>query len=886
MSTRDYTSVHTIKDFILNDVAPKYFDLDDISLLNVGNFGLITDVASTVAQDNFNTTSRYITEIIPGKSVLPEFVYAQAANYGINDIFSVCSSCNAMLFIREDHILNYGQKEGNYINYIIDSEMKVFIDDIPFSIPYDIKIRARYYNSTYNYNCTYMTSGINNSIAQLTYPYIKSFKTRISGQDTVYIGLNVKLYQYSRELVNRPIVNNSTLNIPFEEFEFDDSLCNFEVIYRDPTGTNETQLAKLLDNEPAINTPFCYYKMVDDGILRLSFTTNDIYFVPEYNSEIDVYLYKSLGKKGNFPVYTGDNIYVAGASNDVTRSYNNEVPLFCIMTGPASGGRDELTLDQLSLKTWEATLSLKSITTDEDLNRYFDSYTSLYDTKALFIRNRDDMANRSFACYTRIRDEDNIYPTNTLNVNVEFSNMGGYVPGQNRYILKPGKRIAYVDGSSTDAVILADDAPEQEMEYTTIALMSMELQPNNMTYYMNSIEKSVPAEYTYINEESIYQFIMKTFFISRNAVEGEERYHIKVILIPTDTNALATTVFVDEYSGNPVDITTLDEEVIMTNKIHPYLIADTQDGHYIPLEFVYNESSQETGYVFECYLDTNDIINSSTLEITNMISSQSGIPETCSLSISNPPFTVLVFYEEDVAIGHKYQYMIPDTIPYTLCNSFKPIADSYYLAYPLHLMNSTLKFLPSVTDPSGFRINVTSVPLFSRKFLLSEKCDTKNVLDQITAQHSYIESALDNITSNFSIYLRFFNTYGKSVIFSAGSDASLNRTFCSIKLGIKLFNGVDDDCFNDIKHTIKTYIEGINTSDESSINSISISQLTTKLHEEYSDKIDAIVFYSINDYDSSVQLITMTKKLDSAEFINTVPEFLTINTDDIILTTL
>ncbi len=887
---RDYSSTYNIKDFIVNDIAPKYFDVDDLSMLNVGLFGMVTDIGATTAQDNFNTTSRYITELIPGKSVLPEFIYAQAANYGIHDVFSTCASCDATLFIREDHILENGTKEGNYTNYYIDSDMKVYIDDVVFTIPYDIRIRTRYYNGTYNHNCTYYTNGLNNSMVKLDYPYIKCYKTRVSGTDTTYLALNVKLYQYNRRMISHRIVTNRTLNIPFFDIEFENMLCNFEVIYRSADGKKETQLIKILGNEPDLTRPFCYYDMVDENTFRISFTTNDVYFVPEYNSEIDIYIYETLGDRGNFPVYTGTNMYVAAKSNKLSMNYNNEIPLFCTMTSASTQGKSGFTLDELALKTWEATLSLKSRTTDEDLNRYFDSYTALYDTKALFIRTRDDFATREYACFTRIRDKNNIFPTNTLNLKLNFNNLGGYDSNKNKYILKPGTRIVYDGESATEAKILADDAPHQEMEYTTIALMSLELKPNNMMYYMNSVDKTIPSEYSYVNDESLYQFILKSFDISRNAVKGEDSYHIKVTLLPTDTSTLDSAIYEDNYAGTETyaDIDSeveVDEEVLFISKLHLYLYCDTADGNYIPLKFINEESSGETGFVFECYLDTNDMISTGTIEITNLISCESGVIETCSLDISDPAMKLLVFYEEKTKIGHIWGNDIPETEPYTLCNIFKPVEGKCYLAYPLTLMNSNIIFTQS-GDDAGFGMMINGVPLFGRDFLMSDKCDVRNVLTQITDQHTFLEGALDSLTTNFSIHLKFFNTYGKSRIFSTGKDTSLNRTYCSIHFGIKLFNGVDDDCFIDIKNTIKTYIEGLNTSDESSINEISVSQLMSILHTEYSEKIDAIIFYSINGYDSNVQLITMNKDLSAAENMKMVPEFLTINTEDIILTKL
>ena len=67
---------------------------------------------------------------------------------------------------------------------------------------------------------------------------------------------------------------------------------------------------------------------------------------------------------------------------------------------------------------------------------------------------------------------------------MNFSDLGGYDNNKNKYILKPGTRIVYDGESATEAKVLPSDAPHQEMEYTTIALMSLELKPNNMMYYM------------------------------------------------------------------------------------------------------------------------------------------------------------------------------------------------------------------------------------------------------------------------------------------------------------------------------------------------------------------------------------------------------------------
>ena len=887
---RDYSSIYNIKDFIMNDVAPKYFDMEDISKLNTGLFGMVTDIGATVAHDTFTTTSRYITELIPGKAVLPEFIYAHAANYAITDIFAKCAHCKAALMIREDHIIKYGEKDGNYINYYIDSDLVVYIDDVPFSIPYDIRIRSRYYNGKYNHNCTYSTNKLNNSIVQMEYPYLKSFKTRVVGQDVQYLAISIDLYQYTRRKVTEPIISNNVLNIPYLDFTFTDKLCNFEVMYHSPDGSSSYQLIKKLDNEPGVNNPFCYYKMVDDGTFRISFTTNDVYFTPEYNSEIDVYIYETLGDKGNFPIYNGTNVFVSADSSDPQRAYNKEVPLFCNMTSDSIDGSNGFTLAQLALLTWEATLSINARNTDQDLDRYFNSYTALYDTKALFIKSRDDFATREYACYTRIRDDINVFPTNTLNVNVGFEHMGGWDKDKNRYILKPGARIVYDGNSDVTARVIDNSEPEHDIEYTSVTLMSIELEPNNVMVYMNSIDKTVPVQYWYINERSMFQFIMRSLTIRRNAVIGEDAYHIKVTIVPTDISVLESTIYlengidaqVDDY-GNAIVDPEPDENTLEISKLSLYLYVQTADRHYIKLNYVESESSSDVGYVFEAYLKTNDVINSGTIEITNLTSTVTQVEETCSVSIDAPDIRILTFYEESTVMDHVYKDELPGMESSTLCNEFIPDVSEYYLAHPLTLIRSTMTFLPQNTEP-GFYLQFSQLPLFSRKFLLENSDNIKNVLDQVYYQHGFLQKSMENITSNFTIQMKLFNTYGKSRIFSISNGEKLNRTYCSISFYVKSYNGVDDSYFNDMKHTIKTYIEGLNITDdsgESGINSISVSQLQTLLHQTYEDQLDALIFKSINGYGSDIQLITMNKDLSKAENIKMVPEFLTINTNDI-----
>ena len=54
--------------------------------------------------------------------------------------------------------------------------------------------------------------------------------------------------------------------------------------------------------------PFCYYRMVNDNQLEISFPKN-IYFTPELNSEIQLEIFTSMGNDGNFDSFKGDLVF-------------------------------------------------------------------------------------------------------------------------------------------------------------------------------------------------------------------------------------------------------------------------------------------------------------------------------------------------------------------------------------------------------------------------------------------------------------------------------------------------------------------------------------------------------------------------------------------------
>ena len=887
---RDYTTIGSVKDFITTEIAPNYFpEIDNVSKLNVGLFGMITDIISTGIFDSMQVTSRYITEIIPGKSQLPEFIYAQANNFGITDLFAKCASCDALIIIKEADVINNGTIVGEYSDFYINSDAVFYIDNIPFSLPYDIRIRSKMINGVYNHYCTHRLN-VNNSIVKFSSPFIRCVKTHIVNETDAYLALSVKLYQYIKVTREESIVTNNALNMPYVEVNYSNQLGNFEVFYKGPTDNKYTQLSKFLETTPAVSSPFAYYKLVDEGIYRISFSNDDRYFTPEYNSDLRIVTFETLGKKGNFNVYSGDNIYVESA--------NDNVNIHCVMGTNSIGGDDAYTLDEVRRLTWEKQLTINSYTTDADLNAFFTLNYALYGTKALFIKTRDDFATRIFACYTRLKNDTNIFPTNTLDADVMLDKIDTTYQNINTYIIDAGSRFIYADEDTTSKCTIIgdnDDPPKDGIEYTNVAMISITTNPNTIAYYMNSIDKNILVEYTTLNDNALFQFIVKTLNFQRNAVNGEKRYKIAMTIVPADLTI--TSEAVDESSTAAADSSDIliDEAGTAEDTQVKFDLKKIKTFLYIPwielgahfLELKLDEtSSTNNNFVFVGELQTDDMVNDTRIQLVNVPHTNNGVLSGYrSVEMQNPNFKFLVFYNEDNdSVINTYENIIPGINGYTLCNEYTAAPDELYLAYPMSLIDSTVTFKEMDTDP-GYKFFVKNIPLFSREFLLDNE-NMKEVLTRLNDYYVFLNQVMLDITANFSLSLRFFNTYGRASTFTIsngqGKSTPLNRTHCDIWLSIKFIDRINYyDALTRIKYTIKQYIESMGEDNRTGINNISMSNLIKKLHDTYSSEIDYIIFNSINGYDSSYQYITMNYDLSATENNKLIPEYLTLSLDDI-----
>lgn len=458
--SKKYSSIYDIKTFATSDLVPKYFDKTLVNDFNIGLLGYSTELIANTTEDTFNTVATYMNEMFPNLAILPESIYNYGALFQLGQSFATPSQLTMFLFISEDDIIKYKtQKNTNnedIFYFYIDSDTIIDIEGMQFMPDYDIEISIKRYNipgedwiytAKYikdRYNTTY-----NNTISTITSdssPYIKL--TRITYNGIKYLALMITVQQVNRYTITEDVLANDVISNPTFEVTFDNKLANFEVFYKPSGSNNYVQLSKRMVGTVPIKDKFCYYKVVDENKLEISFTLRDGYFKPEFNSEIIIDYYTTLGSDGNFDLYTGNDIAVMPSSNKYM--YNNNISMFAVTQSSAVNGTDNLTLENLKNLVVESFSTVKSYTTENDLMMYFDNFNKIHNTRILFLKRRDDIFERLFSSFTIFESiTGDIFGTNTLNLEIPMPDDERDTPfdleldQDNLYVIKPGRIFTY-----------------------------------------------------------------------------------------------------------------------------------------------------------------------------------------------------------------------------------------------------------------------------------------------------------------------------------------------------------------------------------------------------------------------------------------------------------
>ncbi|HAB66112.1 MAG TPA: hypothetical protein DCE23_01970 [Firmicutes bacterium] len=865
MANKDYTSVYSIEDFMLNKIAPLYMDKKKISTMNIGLQGYVTHVLSDMSEDISNMVSAAQNESLPNTAKFPSTLYANAALYRIDKILARPAVLNILFLLREKDILSFSEVVDDMTVFKISGNTKMTIDNFTYMLEDDITISSYYYKGELIYIAKYDRI-YENDLSVDSSPYIRTM--RVEGPDGVYLALNVKVLQVNKSSTTLDLVGNKIIHFPKITVNYSNGLANFEVLYKPKGESKYTRLKKLLRDSPPITDPFCFYTFANSNEIQISFSSRDRYFTPEYNSELKIDTYTTSGASANFDSYMGTIESITVTFPNTNQGYKN-IKTYVIPQSGASGGRKQLSMDELKELVIKNFSTVCTIVTEHDLELHFNSIDELDNITMLFKKKRDDVI-RLFSAFSYYKDMNGtIMHTNTGNICVNKSDLPLLIDDVECSIIRPGSLFVYnnEDASSDDYTLrMIKDADvtndlttfDNRFIYTNPFLINVMHRPSNLVeVYLSDISQQFVVNYDYINEGSKDQFLCVDSWIVRNALRGSNTYSIFITLTPCN------------YLSK--DIVNIDNT--FNNNLKVKLIFDDgSDTLYADADF-YNFNAQNMP-VFRADITTDDYVSlSNKLRCGNLKKLSNNEYAIKLLPLDNLQFKICAFMKSDKEETHKYTN-IPDISNYKLCNIYSPIKDSIQLLVPFNCVRSSMTYMDPNTH--SYDLLLSEIPLFSAKDLQDE--DKHNyMINTLRKQYKFINETTGDLVNNYNIDLKFTGTYGKSRNFITEREDQLDRLNCSVTLDVFVFPGVDRELtLTKVESTIIDFFESLNITKD---NSIKLSNLIQYIDEI--EEVDYLRFGAINDYDPNVQVL-YNKTYDSDyNGINFIPEFVNIRKEDI-----
>lgn len=557
-NTRNYTNIASIKEDWINQIAPNYFDMENVNNYQLGIFGYINEVMANATEDAHHAINIARREFYPVAAEFKQSLYKMATLQNIDLPMVTPATTNAILIIPENEIMDRSTYSNGIYTCVIDDSMKIMADNIPFMLDYPIIIISKKSGNRWIHTSHYDIT-VSNSLNSTNNRYIVN-KT-IVANGVSYLLLAVSLRQVEVESISEIITKDATIDTATIDFTFNGDLASFEVFYKENDTSEEVQLKKVLRGGLIPQVPFCYYELLDDNLIRLTFPKN-AYFTPLFNSEIRMEVYTSMGENGNFDIFKGSLVCTM---NSERYPNNNTMTVTGQINGSCEGGLSKPTDEEFRREILAAYTTNNTITTSNDLQVYFNSIAEdlAYKNrnKIYFIKKRDDALIRLFGAYSLIKDTyDNVVPTNTVNVEIKKSDFADVEDATvNRITIKPGSIFEYKadegDSISHDCVLstahsLMDDLDvyddNNKFLFTNPFLISITLNPNIIGYYLNSFNVSKPIEYEYVNDNTLSQFIASTLKIDRNAMGGEDFYKFTIFVSPASDMDITKIVTVPD----------------------------------------------------------------------------------------------------------------------------------------------------------------------------------------------------------------------------------------------------------------------------------------------------------------------------------------------------
>ena len=855
---------YSTEEYMIEHIAKKYFNLENDSNYRVSTFGYINELFATGTNMTAYSMAVLLSEIFPNTAMLPETIYTYASLAQISGITSTPSSIPIVLTMTEKDIIgdDLTISEGKYV---IPKESVIKIENFKFALDYNITLAFKKINGEFIYSASYNLEDKNN-LANLVNPFIPLTKFRDSDGEWK-ISLFPIIRQVQRSIIFKTVSSPNALENITHTFDFKDQLADFNIYYREPNKDEFVYVKKYLDGAIVeIGNKFCFYRITEENKLEIIFQSRAGYFRPEFNSELKIEILSCVGEKANF-TYKGQNISMTYPDEEEDKRY---IRTNISILGNSIGGKDKLSQDKLKELVCNSFSLRKTIVMEKDLYDYYNRFLESKDTSIVrFIKYRDDVFRRMYLAYLLLKKDDVIVPTNTLDA--EINNSDFDYTYTNIGIIKSGGCWELENGLLKYHKTVPSTLDDNKYYYSNPYLLVLSKKPSVVTTLLDKYNVNRGLDYIYINKNSFVQFINDRINISRDP-DVSPNIKLSIDLIPN------SKVQVPEYADVANDGSITTDKGYMKVYLGIYDKKENSDLiGYLPMtmtKYIKNEKSEDIStFRFEATLQNTNNISNTEIILNNSLILPNGTntESEVRLQYDNLRFRIFVAIKDSILYTRDLSQGVVIPATHSIVNVYENFKQD-----DVFLLQNVRDVLPIEyastynNGTSSWTYRLIKMPMIKYSFLKDDNWHN-DVNEIILSKQDMLNRSRGTIVENYSVAMKFFNTYGPSKYYYVGnSSGKLDRVNITLKLKISLNrnNSINKELL--IK-SINDYVLNINTS---KMESFYISRLMDWLHDEYVD-IRKIEFLGINKYDTLKQSIE-SLELDDSSVIEAgyVPEFI------------
>jgi len=897
---RNYTNNFEVKQFIQNVLIPKAFPNIPMNKLNLGFTGVASEMISQGIEDAFGTAALMLNESFITRAVLPSSIYSEASLFSLGYTFATPSRCSFAIQLWLDDVIKHSVPVRNTPThrFVLDKNTKLLLGDNAYRFDYDIIIDHQFIDGRRAFNIHYDINE-NNSIGIISNRHVNHQVTSIG-----WLVLFVDLQEFDRKVEENTISDNLITTNSDILLRWGKQIAGMDLVYITPRGERLLMKKKIQHTRPE-QDPFAWYSFVNENTLRLMFGNSRGFFQPAFNSKIESTIYTCNGKSANFDNYDSKSAVPVQRSGD-RFEYNANTRIVALCYGGSHSGTDRGDIEQLRDDVITAHNTVNVLSTDHDLNMWFNNFAKRYNTKAYFFKRRDDPTGKLFSQFVAITNNTYVYPTNTLSINVtqdQFDFVNNDINGNNKeFIIQPGHLWEYVDDSRSivrmvegneGMAFVTDDAlpqinSDRPFMFVNPFYIKIHRYPTISANYNYLINHTSWPEDIPVQTEIFYQFQLATLSIERSlSKKYNNQYKIQVICVPVITQD-TTTKYVEGIGETfPKELNNLRMVLVTRSRL------DGETG-YIEMEPV--ELRTAGAVLFETFISIHDNLRSDMMLEVDL----SRTPTMMSL-IDNGPRAGGVFIDSAETNFHFLIMMKdiknPQTTTlynnvsfegYAMANRFSNQHRELTLYKPMTMMRSVITFAGTNDD---YKVRASLIPFLKYDIPLDEE-KMSYFVRAFGEQYRAVEPVLRRLDGNCFLDFKLFNTYGRSNNYYIGppddsdvlwdSDILLDNVYVKIKFRMAVHDrSAYVQTVDAVINEIKIFFENLNTGH---LKDIHVSDLIHVIKENHPN-VNYIRFLGFNDYDSNKQSIFVKyddiSELRRDELEVMVPEMIRVSRDTI-----